>query len=122
MILSIRILCLYLMCLCLSGAAAMRVVRTERSRNGVIFSLGLSLLFKLRINFLFQPLECFPRSGWMWSEDHWFGPDLIGAEKWGNENVSLAEPFHLDLCKSAFSTGLITASAGTGKRGAKRVV
>ena len=57
----------------------------------------------------------------MWSEDHWFGPDLIGAEKWGNENVSLAEPFHLDLCKSAFSTGLITASAGTGKHGAKRV-
>ena len=55
----------------------------------------------------------------MWSEDQWFGHDLIGAE---NKNVSLAEPFHLDLRKSAFSTGLMAASAGTGKRVAKRVV
>ena len=55
-------------------------------------------------------------------EVEWRPVDLIGAEKWENENVSLAEPFRLDLCKSAFSTGLITASAGTGKRGAKRVV
>ena len=58
----------------------------------------------------------------MRNEDHWSGPNLIGAEMWGKENVSLAEPFHLDLCKSAFSTGLITASAGTRKRVAKRVV
>ena len=56
MILFIRILCLYLMCLCLSGAAAMRVARTERRRKGVIFSLRLSFLFKLSINFLFQLL------------------------------------------------------------------
>ena len=64
-ILSICILCLYLMCLCLSGAAAMRVARTERRRNGVIFSLGLSLLFKMdlswhcffRSNFFVSPLN-----------------------------------------------------------------
>ena len=40
----------------------------------------------------------------------------------GDENVSLAEPFRLDLRKSAFSTGLMAASAGTGKRVAERVV